>query len=64
MGCCVIVIYVKDKVLKRRVFARMKIYDDRAISAFKRGDMEKGKAYEKMSDKLYAKNYRKMFGVR
>jgi len=57
------VVTVKNPTLKARVFRQMGRYDSLALKAYKAGNMSKGSKYEKVSDRLYAKNYSKMFKV-
>lgn len=57
------VIKIRNAALKAQVFKRMNRYDDIALTAYKRGDMRTGKTYENKSDRLYDKNYKKMFRV-
>ena len=56
------VVYIKNPILKRRVFKSMNRYDNLAIKAYGKGKMRQGKKYETVSDRLYAKNYNKIFG--
>ena len=57
------VVTVKNPALKTKVFRQMGRYDSLALRAYKAGNMSKGSKYEKISDRLYAKNYYKMFKV-
>jgi hypothetical protein len=41
----------------------MNKYDDKAMAEYSKGNMKKGEMYEKKSDKLYDKNYSKMWEV-
>jgi len=54
-------ICVKNTKLKKRIFKSIRKYENLAIKAYEKGDMSKGKKYEKKSDRLYSKNYKKMF---
>ena len=57
------VIKVKNKKLKSRVFKSIRRYENLALKSYSKGNMKTGKKYEKKSDQLYAKNYNKMFEV-
>jgi hypothetical protein len=54
---------VKNPALKRKVFRLMDKYDSEALKAYKAGNMARGRAYEKRSDRAYASNYNKIFKV-
>jgi len=56
------VIYVKSPALKKKVFKSINRYEDLALKAYGQGKMKEGNKYEKKSDSIYAKNYKKMFG--
>jgi len=58
------VIYVKNPTLKKRIFKSIKRYENLALKAYGKGEIVKGRKYEKRSDKLYKDNYNKIFGVR
>jgi hypothetical protein len=58
------VLYVRSPALKRRVFKTMNRYDKLAIKCYSKGKMIQGKRYEKKSDRLYKKNYNKIFARR
>jgi len=55
------VIKVKNRKLRAKVFKRMRDLDKKAIKAYRDGDIFNGKKYERMSDKVYKQNYWKMF---
>lgn len=54
---------VKNPILKKKVFREMEKFDNKAFKAYKKGEMKLGKKFEAKSDKLYSKNYYKMFKV-
>ena len=58
------VIYTKNKILKTKVFSKMKTYDNLALSLYKLGKIAEGRKQEKKSDDLYKKTYHKIFGKR
>lgn len=57
------VVIVKSPALKKRVFKQMNIYDKKALSEYKKGNIKTGKNWEKKSDKIYASNYSKIFKI-
>lgn len=58
------VLKVKNAQLRARVFKTMNRYDKLAIKAYRRGDMKSGKKHESASDRIYKKNYSKMFTIK
>jgi hypothetical protein len=54
-------ILTRNPKLKREVFKKIKKNEDLAMKEYKKGNLKKGKVYEKRADKLYADNYDKMF---
>lgn len=57
-------IIVKNKALRKRIFSKIRHYENLAIKAYKKGKMQEGKKYESKADKLYADNYDKWILVR
>ncbi len=57
------VITIKNRALKKKVFSQMDKFDKRALSEYKKGNMIEGRRLEKKSDKLYDKNYNKIFKI-
>lgn len=57
------VVIIKNPALKKRIFKQMNLYDSKALKCYKKGDTKCGKKWEKKSDVLYDKNYKKMFKV-
>ena len=55
------VIITKNPKLKKKVFAKIKEYDRKAMANYKKGKIKEGKIWEKKSDKIYKDNYNKMF---
>ena len=51
-----------NPALKKRVFKSIRRYENLALKAYSQGKMKEGNKYEKKSDSIYAKNYKKMFG--
>ncbi len=47
--------------LKKKVFKSMRHWEDLAINAYEKGELKKGRGFEKKSDKLYERNYSKIF---
>lgn len=43
---------------------KIRKYEDAAIKAYEKGQMAKGRKYEKMADKLYANQWNKAMGVK
>jgi len=58
------VIYVKNPKLKARIFKSIHYWENRSMVAYTKGQMTKGKSFERKADKLYKDNYKKMFGRR
>ena len=57
------VITVKDTSLKKKIFKQMNKFDDLALRGYKKGNLSKGRKLESRSDKLYSKNYSKIFKI-
>lgn len=58
------VMYVKNPALKKRVYKSIEKYNNLALKAYNKRKMQEGRRYEKKADDLYAKNYKKMFGIK
>jgi len=58
------VVIVRNHALKRKVFKELDKYNSEAMSAYKKGNMAKGNVLEKRADRLYAREYNKMFKVK
>jgi hypothetical protein len=56
-------VIVKNPKLRSRVFKQMRVADNMALKAYSRGDMKSGKKWERISEKLYKRNYSKMFSI-
>lgn len=54
---------VKNPTLKKKIFRKMNSYDAKALREYRKGNLKKGRIYENASDRLYSKNYYKMFRV-
>jgi hypothetical protein len=58
------VIQIANKKFHRETMKKINSYYDKSANAYSRGDMVKGKFYEKKADSLYGKSYGKMFGLK
>ena len=58
------VIYVKNPSLKKRIFKSIRRNENLAIKSYEKGKMRQGNKYDSQADRLYKKNYSKMFGRR
>jgi hypothetical protein len=58
------VVTIKNKDLHKKIFKEINKFEDKAILYYKKGDIKKGKTFEKKADKLYDNNYNKMFEVK
>lgn len=56
-------IKIRDAKLKKKIFAKMRRFDNKAIAEYKKGNIKAGKRYENASDRLYKKYYSKMFKI-
>lgn len=54
---------VKDKKLKKKIYKLMNVLDNKASKEYKKSNFKKGKKFELMSDRLYKKNYKKMWKI-
>jgi hypothetical protein len=54
---------IKNPTLHKVVFRKIDDYDSKAIKCYEKGDMKCGKRWEKKSDDIYKKNYKKMFKI-
>ena len=54
-------IYTKNPELKKKIFKLIRRYENLAIRSYEKGNIKLGKKYEKESDNLYRKNYKKIF---
>ena len=57
------VIKIKNVSLKRKVFAQMDKLDSKALKLYKVGKIKEGRKFENRSDKIYDKNYNKIFQI-
>ena len=57
------VIVVKNKNLRKRINKKMDKLEKESLYWLKKGDTKKAKKLEAESDKLYKKNYDKMYSV-
>jgi len=57
------VIIVKNPTLRRRVFKSVRRYENLALKSYAKGNIKQGNKHEKKADKLYSKNYHKMFKI-
>jgi len=57
------VVTIKNPTLHKVVFKRIDNYSSKALKCYEKGDMKCGRRWEKKSDDIYKKNYKKMFKV-
>ena len=57
-------IQIADKKFHRETMNKINYYYDRSAKAYSKGDMTKGKFYEKKADSLYGRGYGRMFGLK
>lgn len=57
-------LYIKNPKLRKRIFKSIRRYENLALKFYKKGKITQGKKYEVKSDRLYKKNYNKMFGIK
>lgn len=56
------VLYVKDKNLKKEVYKRIRKNENSALKEYNKGNLKQGKKYEDMADKIYKKYYKRIWG--